>query len=358
MHIVDTKEAGSASAIYLIGHGPLREPRLVEMQLFRIQRYIRLLPMKERRDIPLPADEVFVDINYPRKTVIEARDGFPALKQLVAAIRSKRISHVFVDIVPPNGPQLGVEWNPDALSKSGAIVINVVDDEHRLLHPVLERYGASPQELLIWSGAADSEDMVTFFPVLAGRIMQRLVFDQEEREIPYALSRKIEQLCDESPYGGGNFPTISSITENRLVRRKWEQSEKIKSRRSQEEVLLRLSPRSDEKAVLLDEVLFDKPRTNEQWIWAEERLKNLGFEKKVEDRRMSFIRRVGNHLVYADPRSEGRIHFKIYEMSKNGKAVQSASTFMLPDKWKNNLEEKLLKQIGDQRVRSPGNDKD
>lgn len=333
------------AAIYLVGHGPLREPRPLELQRFRIQRYIDLLLEQAGQELTISTDAVFVDINYPRQTAPDRPDLFPALRQLRSAISTGRYSHVFVDIAPPVGPQPGIDWIPSLLSHGGTNVTNVYYEERSLLNSFLETRGATPYDLAHGSGGEDSEDFFTFFPVLAGRVLSCLVHGILE-DVPYPLASKIEQLHRENPYRGGRFPKVSGVILNEVHRKAWEQEQESKKRRSLKEPLLRLTPDASEEAVLLDDAPFGRTRTKDQWLWVEKRLAGLNFEKTVKGRVTSFTRRIHDFIVYADPRAEDGIRFCIYRTTAHAKPGRP-SQFWIPDRWKNNLEEKLLREIKD-----------
>ena len=92
------------SAIYLIGHGPYREPRLVELQYLRILRYRNALGAK--LDCSFERGEVFIDLNYPRD---DYSDDFSELDRLTDALTKGDFDVVFVDI------EIGGPFHPNRL---------------------------------------------------------------------------------------------------------------------------------------------------------------------------------------------------------------------------------------------------
>jgi hypothetical protein len=86
-----------ACAIYLVGHGPRRQPRPIELQHVRILRYFDALERK--LGIDFSTREVFVDVNWP-PTNYGAPEHFPELLKLAAPIREKSYDTVIVDLAP------------------------------------------------------------------------------------------------------------------------------------------------------------------------------------------------------------------------------------------------------------------
>jgi hypothetical protein len=77
-------EAGVAA--YLVGHGPYRSPRLIELQWMRIRRYRGLLGTKY--EMRLNQLEAFVDVNLPRAdrlTLLKMRAQLINVMKLIRA---------------------------------------------------------------------------------------------------------------------------------------------------------------------------------------------------------------------------------------------------------------------------------
>lgn len=86
--------------------------------------------------------------------------------------------------------------------------------------------------------------------------------------------------------------------------------------------------------------------------WAEQRLFSLAFQIAVVDRQKSYTK-VFKHedasfIVYADPRSQGSILFRVFDGEAKGKkrGLQIHS-FDIRDSWKNQLAEKLARGVND-----------
>ncbi len=105
--------------------------------------------------------------------------------------------------------------------------------------------------------------------------------------------------------------------------------------RRKSETLFKVDP--DEPAKLIDEGFsWSKPRNNDELIWAENRLATLGFETHVEKNVRSYTSKPDHFVVYADPRANGRIEFKVY---LNGRSASGPaySWFTLTDYWENDI---------------------
>lgn len=88
------------------------------------------------------------------------------------------------------------------------------------------------------------------------------------------------------------------------------------------------------------------PRDETQLLWAEARLVDLKFTISKEGNIKSYTKEYGEHIVYADPLTFGRIGFSLYKKPlKKGSRRLSRSRasrhYLIPDKWKNNLATKL-----------------
>ena len=88
-------------AAYMVGHGPYREPRPLELQWMRIRRYHDLLANVDRVfQCPL---EPYMDLNYPRTDIWAGKDRFPALCRLIKDAEQGRFRAVLIDIAGSSG---------------------------------------------------------------------------------------------------------------------------------------------------------------------------------------------------------------------------------------------------------------
>lgn len=99
---------------------------------------------------------------------------------------------------------------------------------------------------------------------------------------------------------------------------------------------------------LIDEAVWGTARTAESLAFAEKRLRELGFSLNTEGNIKSYTLDRDNVLVFADPRAEGHIDFKIYKkpLPKNARRFGlSCQTFGFRDNWKIKLKEKFEQRI-------------
>jgi hypothetical protein len=333
------------AAIYLVGHGARREPRLVELQLVRIRRYTDCLEEKLQRRLRIV--ETFVDLNWPRVSSWDP-DAFPSFGRLCSDLLQGRFDSVLIDLAPGD-PR---SWAPyDAavplLSRHKARVFNAFYDHiDALKDRVGAVYGAGA-ELFPYNGPDDASDLIAFFPTLASAVALEAI-DERRRYSPAleAEIASIRHLGNESPYVAGREPFL----EPRLERRMWDalrrhEEEARARRRKGGEALYRIDLESE--PVLVDEGVSGGARRPDQLEWAETRLVDeLGFSHRVEGVVVSYERLVDGFIVLADPRHSGRLAFRVYAVRDPGAArrrrtIPRYGTFSVPDSWKRDLRAKL-----------------
>jgi hypothetical protein len=120
--------------------------------------------------------------------------------------------------------------------------------------------------------------------------------------------------------------------------------EKVRAERIRTEVLLRTSP--GKEPVLMDDVSYGcEPRDRAEFLWAESRLKELGFERIEEGRVRQYLRESDSFGVFADPRAKGEILFRVYrrpfpkriQLSR----IDRSKYFVIKDSWKNDVSGKF-----------------
>lgn len=84
--------------------------------------------------------------------------------------------------------------------------------------------------------------------------------------------------------------------------------------------------------------------------WVEERLAGMGFERIVDGRVHSFVKRhqnsKGTFVVYADPRTSGEICLRVFGLTPKGNPSKKLqTTTAIRDSWKNGLAVKLAKYL-------------
>jgi hypothetical protein len=115
-----------------------------------------------------------------------------------------------------------------------------------------------------------------------------------------------------------------------------------KARRRNVEQLYRIQPDGDGQ--LRDDLWSGRrPRTDQEMIAAEDRLKGLKFKAEIEGRTQAYTRAGDGYVVYADPRASGAIEFRLYKQSgkrsKNGRIMweKHYQSFEIPDRWHREL---------------------
>jgi len=121
--------------------------------------------------------------------------------------------------------------------------------------------------------------------------------------------------------------------------------------RRKTEMMYRVSPGNEPK--LLDEGCnsWSPARSPEQLIFAEERLKSLGFQSLTDNNIRTWTDEQGDYVVYADPRQAGRIEFEVWRkplpkrLAHNSRHRYLAGRFHLRDPWKNDLLTKYASRV-------------
>ncbi|WP_262299686.1 hypothetical protein [Microvirga sesbaniae] len=101
---------------------------------------------------------------------------------------------------------------------------------------------------------------------------------------------------------------------------------------------------------LINELWFsEQARDEESLAVAEGRLAQIGFKLSVDGNIKSYMEETESYIVYADPRVQGRIEFKVYSKTKKRKKSVGADhrSFRLPDGWKNKLADKYKAGLED-----------
>ena len=331
------------AAVYLVGHGPYREPRLIELQYLRILRYRVALANKLDRNIAIM--DIFIDMNFPRDATAE---NLPNLMVLIDRLNQGLYDMVLIDIdnsinqVHPICPVI------NTLEHTGVKVYNCYyDEEDALKNKFVRDYGEGSAEV---ADTSDAEDIITFFPALAGNIIYH-AFEKELDNLNNCYNgdfkrvyRKVDRLSMTNPYASGSFPRLS-LRQKRDLRKIHEEQCEL---RRQSEPLYLLRPDCNGK--LCDEGLIGDPRSKEEMIRAEERLKNLGFTKTCIENKISYQRNFQDCVVFADPRGKKRLEFYIYRINvtkhkKTRTIIKNLGYFNIPDAWKKRLEQKFENKV-------------
>ena len=108
----------------------------------------------------------------------------------------------------------------------------------------------------------------------------------------------------------------------------------------------------DAAPLLLDESLGcgALPRTQSELAWAEQRLRDLGFQIACIDRVKRYSLETPDAVILADPRPRGEIHFLVYTkpLPQNGRP-KIIRSFSIRDDWKHDLRGKFESRLANQR---------
>jgi hypothetical protein len=122
------------------------------------------------------------------------------------------------------------------------------------------------------------------------------------------------------------------------------------SSRKTKELLFKIEP--DRDPVLIDESVYhDQTRSPQSLKQAEQRLSSLGLVKQTITNSVQYTYVHGQYIVFADPRIEGKIEFRVYKQPKVPTTKKSHGKhrfeyiFYLLDKWKNSLNTKFLDRL-------------
>jgi hypothetical protein len=189
------------AAIYLVGQGTYYRPRLIEVQYYRIVRYLELTDEEF-----MLGRCAFVDLN-PRlgRFEIPSHQDLPQLVTLCDAIRRGEYETVLVDL------QESVNIIESAFSEAGARVINVFTEKTVLERAFRKRLGVGA------NFHSDTTDFVTFFPNYAADIGYELTSGLGP--LDHALSHRLDVvLASARPNAGHNYasPLLPLWRESKL----------------------------------------------------------------------------------------------------------------------------------------------
>lgn len=203
-------KANEASAIYLVGHGSFRQPRLIELQYRRIMRYI-----EARQDNTAGSPDIFVDFNCPRRGMTRTLDELPHLNALTE--RASNYARIFIDIEDSGFDNVSVLVH-EALEGRGSKLLNVFYDEENVMDRKLKyMYGKNARADYLTAGS----DFTCFFPNLVAEILEAALREEITLDNPATIQRRLLALRALMPYRGGKTPFI----EDRL-RLEWKQRSK------------------------------------------------------------------------------------------------------------------------------------
>jgi hypothetical protein len=196
----------SGAAIYLVGHGSLSQPRLIELQHQRVLRYRTALAGKYESSRSAP--QVFVDLELPRFAMGKIDLGeVPEFSRLREGIQNKQFSVVYIDLEENPGftPRYESEFVRSELEDAGAKVLNAFYDDEKAFEQALKaRYGEYARSHEI----TESSDFVCFFPFLASEIAASVLRRElQDGGLPQ-IGRRLEELKKSKSYAAGRIPFV------------------------------------------------------------------------------------------------------------------------------------------------------
>jgi hypothetical protein len=141
------------------------------------------------------------------------------------------------------------------------------------------------------------------------------------------------------------FERFHEAEENQRVER-----ENQKQQRRTIETTYQVDPFGPPKLIDEDAYSFEKARTTEQMLFARKRMGDLGLEKRFESNVETWVDERPNWIVYADPRTSGRINFTVWKKPLPKRRPANSykyriESFYLLDSWKNDLKRKYESRL-------------
>jgi len=318
------------AAVYLVGQGTYREPRFIDIQYLRIERYVQTFH-ELNPDSYIRIENVYTDINFPRKDRL--LDDYPQFKQMIIDIKQGLYNAVLVDI------EEGWAFSPyqmspilNTLDNLNIKVINSYYDSEKIMKEYyIDRFGEGAEDYVY---SSDPEDVITFFPEIVSGVIYAVTKGNSNLETVF------HELDSYKPYTASQLlPMMSPEKSTQMIAL----AEKNRQKRKENEPVYIFS--TDDTGYLVEESIGKKNvRNEEEWQFAEERLRILGFQRNDINKKISYTRNINDIVIYADPRRKGKITFHFYKMN-NKKSRYASMNYEILDAWKNNLEEKLQKAL-------------
>lgn len=317
------------TGIYLIGHGVYKSPRFIELQVFRINKFLSTIDSQREYGLIFKVVRTYVDLNIPRGNLIypTARE-FPGLRELILDAKKGKIKAVLIDL-KLNLPFSKYEYYPllDTLNHVGLKVFNVFYEIKRM---------NSNKDTTI-------DDFFALFPGFCGGILHnikhRIMTNDSHLQ---KLDIYIQRLRKENPYRSSRW--WRSLGEIPVYKRRGF----IKADRDHKEIsnpLILLGPY--EEGQFLCELRCES-RSYEEMNHTIKRLcEEVGFQKRTEDGKFSITYQYGEYTVYADPRPKNKTTFYVYkrDIYRYKRTENCWGDFSIRDSGKSNLKRKFLQRL-------------
>ncbi len=120
--------------------------------------------------------------------------------------------------------------------------------------------------------------------------------------------------------------------------------------RQRREVEVKYVIAPEDPPCLVDEDLFgNEARTPDELLWAEDRLKELGFTLSVDGVTKTWTRETDDVVIFADHRTRGHIEFRVYKKPppKRGRRRGTIQMIRIQDSWKHDIKQKFDVRLAD-----------
>ncbi len=318
------------TGIYLIGHGVYKSPRFIELQIFRINKFLSTLDSEGEYGLIFKVVRTYLDLNLPRGNLIyPTTKEFPGLSELVRDAKKDKIKAVLIDL-KLDIPFSNYEYYPllDTFNYVGLKVFNVFYE--------IKKMNSGKDNTI--------DDFFTLFPGLCGDILdnakRQMITDNGSNL--HKSDLYIQKLRKENPYRSRKWwRSLKEIPIHERMRF-------IKVEADHKEMLsplILLGPYEDGQ--FLCELRCESRSYYEMNQTIKRLCEEVGFEKKMEDGKFSITYEYGEHIVYADPRPKNKVTFYVYKRNvyRYKRTENCWGDFSIRDSGKSGLKGRFLQGL-------------
>ena len=329
-----------AVALYLFNHGTYHSPRLIDLQKFRIHRYIDNVRDEETaKKHQLIIIDVFkpyyVDMDVPFYHVLDG-SSVPAFLKLLDDYKKGLFVGVIVDIAGGNPSSNSGVFILNSLHHLRIPYINVCAEDETVADAL--RLSKRLRHWLLH----DSDDLLAMCPGLIHSMLNHIECLVSERSYPSRDLWDFVKRCTERQSNTQRpIKDISAIAE--LVNPEWCRREEEERKAVEDVIQIGFSETElwNEKPYLYER------RDEESMSIILEKLKRLGFNHKKRTNVLTiskkYVKDGISYTAFADPRPVGRVNFFIYK-NKETDSWRCIKSYIL-ETWKNVDEKKLDDRI-------------
>jgi len=317
------------TGIYLIGHGAYKSPRLIELQMFRINKFLSAIDSEREYGLIFKVVRTYLDLNIPRGNLIYPTVGeFPGLRELVLDAKKGKIKAVLIDL-KLDMPFSNYEYYPllDTLNHVGLKVFNVFYEIKKMNY----------------NKDTTIDDFFTLFPGLSGDILnnakhEMIINDSDVQKLDIC----IKKLRKENPYRSSRWWCL--LKEIPVHKRRGF----IKADGDHKEIfspLILLGPYEDGQ--FLNELRCESKSHDEMNQTIKRLCEEVGFQKMAKDGKFSITYEYDQHIVYADPRPKNKVTFYVYkhDVYRYKRTENCWGDFSIRDSEKSDLKGKFLQEL-------------